>query len=50
LNPLTQRMIWLIDCWSVHISSLEGSWRRISPTFSSSLSQPTIPLSCKWWT
>jgi hypothetical protein len=21
LNPLTQRMIWLIDCWSVHISA-----------------------------
>jgi hypothetical protein len=21
LNPLTQRMIWLIDCWLVHISA-----------------------------
>jgi hypothetical protein len=21
LNPLTQRMIWLINCWSVHISA-----------------------------
>jgi hypothetical protein len=32
LNPLTQRMIWLIDCWSVHISAeFRGSMKENFP-------------------